>query len=205
MYTRVKIGMTQSNLKIAITGGIGSGKSEVCSYIRRAGFPVFSCDEIYGELLNKGIFDSDLKKCFGEQIFIDGKLNKKMLSGIVFENKEELEKLNKLTHNKILDCAFEKMKAYKLSFLEVPLLFENGFEELFDGVIVVLRKIEDRIQSVVKRSSISTEEAILRIKSQYNYDNYDFMKYYVIHNNSNFEHLSECVNNVLKNIKEKLK
>ena len=197
--------MTQSNLKIAITGGIGSGKTEVCSYIRSAGFPVFSCDEIYAELLNKGIFDSDLKKCFGEHIFEDGKLNKNKLAGIVFENQEELEKLNKLTHNKILDCAFEKMKAYKLSFLEVPLLFENGFEELFDDIIVVLRSTEDRIQSIVKRSRISTEEAILRIKSQFNYDNCSFTKYYVIHNDLNLKHLGECVENVLKNITEKLK
>lgn len=197
--------MTQSNFKIAITGGIGSGKSEVCLIIKGAGFPVFSCDEIYARLLNGGEFDNDLKKCFGEQIFIDGKLNKAKLSNIVFKNKEELEKLNKITHHKILDCAFERMNAYKFSFLEVPLLFENGLEELFDGVIVVLRNTEDRIKSVVERSGISTEEAILRIKSQFSYENCDFAKYYVIHNSSNLESLSNTVNSILKDITEKLK
>lgn len=197
--------MTQNNFKIAITGGIGSGKTEVCSIIKSAGFPVFSCDEIYFELLNSGTFDNDLKNTFGEQIFIEGKLDRKKLSGIVFENKEELEKLNKITHPKILDAAFAKMKAYKLCFLEVPLLFENGFETLFDSVIVVLRELNDRIESVVKRSGISTKEAILRIKSQFNYDNCDLTKYYVIHNNSNLAHLSECVNKILKDVTEKLK
>ena len=197
--------MTQSNFKIAITGGIGSGKSEVCSAIKNAGFPVFSCDEIYSRLLNEGVFDNDLKKCFGEKIFKDGKLNKAELASIVFTNKEELEKLNKITHPKILDCAFERMKEYKLSFLEVPLLFENGFEGLFDGVIVVLRNSEDRIQSIVKRSGISTEEVILRIKSQFDYDNCNFAKYYVIHNYSDLEHLNECVNDIIKAIEEKLK
>ena len=197
--------MTQSNLKIAITGGIGSGKSEVCSIIKSAGYPVFSCDEIYSELLNCGTFDSDLKIHFGEQIFQDGKLNKKKLSSIVFENKEELEKLNKITHPKILNCAFERMKAYNLSFLEVPLLFENGFEALFDGVIVVLRDLRERIESIVKRSGISTEEAILRIKSQYNYEKCNLTKYYVIHNYSNLECLGVCVDRILKDITEKMK
>ena len=197
--------MMQNNLKIAITGGIGSGKSEVCSLIKAAGFPVFSCDEIYCELLNKGVFDSDLKNCFGEQIFQDGKLDKRALAAIVFGSGEELEKLNKITHPKIMDCAFDNMKAHKLSFLEVPLLFESGFEGLFDGVIVVLRNLNDRIESVVKRSSISTEEAILRIKSQFNYEINSFAKYYVIHNNSNLEQLRVKVDEVLKNIYEKLK
>lgn len=192
--------MTQSNLKIAITGGIGSGKSEVCSIIERAGFPVFSCDKIYFELLNGGTFDNDLKNTFGKQIYIDGKLDKSKLSSIVFEDKEELEKLNKITHSKILDCAFERMKAQKLCFLEVPLLFESGFERLFDGVIVVLRNLDDRIQSIVKRSGISTKEAILRIKSQFDYENCDLTKYYVIHNNSNLEHLSQRVTEILKDM-----
>ncbi|MCH5148953.1 MAG: dephospho-CoA kinase [Clostridiales bacterium] len=197
--------MTQNNLKIAVTGGIGSGKSEVCSIIKRAGFPVFSCDEIYFELLNSGTFDNDLKNTFGEQIYIDGRLDKSKLSSIVFENKVELEKLNKITHPKILDCALNRMKAQKVCFLEVPLLFESGFEGLFDGVIVVLRHLNDRIESVVKRSGISTKEAILRIKSQFDYENNDFTKYYVIHNNSNLKYLSECVEEILKDVAEKLK
>ncbi len=197
--------MTQNNIRIAITGGIGSGKSEVCSRIKRAGYPVFSCDEIYAELLNEGVFDSNLKRCFGEKIFKCGKLDKNQLAGIVFENREELEKLNIITHPKILSCAFDCMKAHKLSFLEVPLLFENGFERYFDGVIVVLRNLEERIKSIVKRSKISTQEAILRIKSQFNYDNCDFAKYYVIHNDLNLQHLNDCVDDVLKTIAEKLK
>ena len=197
--------MTQSNFKIAITGGIGSGKSEVSSRIKSLGYPVFSCDEIYSQLLNSGIFDNDLKNCFGEQIFKEGKLDKKKLASIVFGSEEELNKLNKITHPKILDCAFRKMKVQKLSFLEVPLLFENGFEELFDGVIVVLRNLEDRVQSIVKRDSISTKEAILRINSQFNYDNCNFAKYYVIHNNSDLSGLSECVDKTVKIIEEKLK
>lgn len=197
--------MTQNNYKIAITGGIGSGKSEVCSIIKGAGFPVFSCDEIYARLLSKGVFDSNFKKYFGEEIFQNGKLNKSKLSGIVFTNKEELEKLNKFTHPKILDCAFESMKVHKLSFLEVPLLFENGFDELFDGVIVVLRNLNERIKSVVKRSDISTEEAILRIKNQFNYDNCDFAKYYVIHNNLDLGDLRGQVGEIINDIMEKLK
>ncbi|MDE6850387.1 MAG: dephospho-CoA kinase, partial [Clostridia bacterium] len=44
--------MKQSNIKIAVTGGIGSGKTTVCNLIKKKGYPVFSCDEVYSELLN---------------------------------------------------------------------------------------------------------------------------------------------------------
>lgn len=193
--------MTQNNnIKIAVTGGIGSGKSEVCKIIKNAGYPVFSCDEIYFRLFEEKIFDKDLKNAFGDGIFCGGRVDRKRLSELVFNDKDKLKKLNEITHPKILSCAFSEMNGKNLSFLEVPLLFENGFESLFDGVIVVLRDFDERVKSIVKRSTISTNEAILRIKSQFDYDNNSFAKYYVIHNCSNLQYLQTEVERVLRSI-----
>lgn len=192
--------MKQNNRKIAITGGIGSGKSCVSEIISAQGFPVFSCDKIYSELLNDGDFLSAIEKNFGG-VVEDGKLDREKLSAEVFCDSEKLKRLNSLTHGKILNAAFGKMKGEELSFLEVPLLFENGFEKLFDGVIVVLRDFEKRVQSVMLRDKLSRNEVILRIKSQIDYDNYDFTKYYVIHNNSNFGDLRINALKVLDKIK----
>ena len=193
--------MTQSNFKVAVTGGIGSGKSAVCDIIRRQGYTVYSCDEIYAELLTKEDFLKRIEEEFAGVIEGDGTLNRKLLSQAVFNNEQALKKLNGITHPAIMDSALKKMEGTALSFLEVPLLFENGFEKLFDAVIVVLRDKEDRINSVMARDGISRNEAILRLNSQYNYDNSDFVEYYVIHNGGNLSNLEQKTLEILQKIK----
>lgn len=192
--------MKQSK-KIAVTGGIGSGKSSVIDFLREQGYPVFSCDQIYAELLGDSEFLNEIEKNFKGAIK-NGKLDRQKLSALVFSSARERERLDKLTHPKIMDAAIKKMDGYKLSFLEVPLLFEGNFQDLFDGVIVILRDKEERINSIVARDKISRNSAILRIYSQFNYDNCDFAKYYVIHNNSNLEYLQVQTLKILEKIRE---
>lgn len=182
--------MKRNNIKIAITGGIGSGKSSVAEIIAAEGYPVFSCDKIYSELLSDGDFLFEIERSFPGAVK-NGKLDRKRLSAEVFGDEEKLKKLNALTHGKILNAAFCRMEEEKISFLETPLLFENGYEKLFDGVVVVLRDFEKRVDSVMRRDKISREEVILRIKGQIDYDNYDFTKYYVIHNDLKLSDLKE--------------
>ena len=192
--------MTQNSLKIAVTGGIGSGKSTVCEIIKKYGFPVYSCDQIYSELLNSSDFLMKIENGFGGVLNSDGSLNRKELSATVFNNESALKKLNSITHPEIISEAFKKMEGSSIAFLEVPLLFENGFVDLFDGVIVVLRDIEDRINSVISRSNLTRDEVLLRINSQYNYDKLDFTKYYAIHNCGNYEDLDCKIRQILTKI-----
>ena len=197
-----KIGMKQSNIKIAVTGGIGSGKSTVCKIINSLGYPVYSCDEVYKLVLQDGQTVSELAKEFGEQILnCDGSLNRPALSAIVFGDEEKLKKLNKITHPKI----FEKL--FKISsnnegvvFYEVPILFEGGYEKLFDSVLVVLRDRDKRINCVMSRDNLSEEEVVSRLNKQYNYDIENFAKYYVIHNDSNIDDLMRKVTTFLSKI-----
>lgn len=193
--------MMQNNIKIAVTGGIGSGKSTVCEIIKSAGFPVFSCDEIYKELCTRPQFLSGLTEEFGDILSADGSLDRKKLSGIVFNNKEALKKLNSIAHPQIIRELFCRIKNVKFSFSEVPLLFENGFEKLFDGVIVVLRDYNQRIESIVKRDKISVEDASLRVKNQIIYANKNFAQYYVIHNSGDLDDLRQKTLEVIEKIK----
>ena len=182
MCIQGRIGMTQNNIKIAVTGGIGSGKSTVLSIIGNSGYPVFSCDEIYKELLEDKKFIDKIEEEFGNILSEDGKLDRQKLSAMVFGDFDARQRLDSITHPEIMRLAFEKMSLHRMSFLEVPLLFESGFEKIFDKVIVVLRDKEERIKSIIQRSGLRREEAVLRIKSQFDYDNFDFAEYYVIHN-----------------------
>lgn len=185
--------------KIAITGGIGSGKSTVARFIKEMGYSVFSCDEAYAELLKDRLFLEKLSAEFGDIIDCGGELDREKLSEIVFSDKEELNKLNRLTHSAVFEKIFRQAEGIEgICFYEVPVLFEEGNEKLFDNVIVILRDKEKRINSVKLRDNFNDNQILKRLESQIDYDNFNFAKYYVIHNNNNFEHLRLKTHEVLR-------
>lgn len=160
--------MTQSSLKIAITGGIGSGKSTVCNILIGLGYPVVSADAVYHELLQ----GSDLVRRIAEKfpsVVQTGILDRKKLSELVFSSPEALKRLNEITHPAVMEELLSRMNG-PVSFGEVPLLFEGGFASRFDRVFVVMRKKEDRIASVMERSGLSREEVLSRMKNQFDYE-----------------------------------
>lgn len=198
----MKIGMMQNNIKIAITGGICSGKSTVAKIIKEQGYPVISCDEVYGELLNNIEFVNSIDSEFGNIKNSDGTLNREKLSEIVFNDSKKLQRLNSLTHPQIMKRAMQLMSGNGIYFCEVPLLFEGGFEKLFDNVIVVLREKGERVRELIKRNNIVENQAILRINSQFDYENDIFIKYYVIHNGTNLVNLRKNILDTLEKIKK---
>lgn len=193
--------MMQNSIKIAITGGIGSGKSTVADIIREQGYDVLSCDDIYKQLLKDKNFVKKLAVEFGDILTEEQELDRRKLSAVVFSDKQKLIKLNNLTHPQIMKKAFEEMKGKPVCFCEVPLLFEGGYEKFFDKIIVVTRDLDSRINSVAKRDKISVDEVKNRINNQYNYEISSFEKYYVIHNNLNFAYLRDSVMKIISSVK----
>ena len=163
--------MTLKKQKIAITGGIGSGKSSVAEFILQEGYPVFSCDEINRSLLSKQDYLEKLQKLFPEAV-TEGTFDKKKLAETVFSDKEALARLNAFSHPRIMKELFREIEQAEASlvFAEIPLLFEEGYETQFDKVIVVFREEKERISSVVNRDGISEEAAWARIQNQYDYN-----------------------------------
>lgn len=190
---------SKNNIKIAVTGGIGSGKSTVCKIIAENGYPVFSCDEEYKLLLSGGSLTKELAENFGQDILTDeGTINRKILSEKIFGDRKKLELLNKITHPKIFASLFKKSEEVEgIVFFEVPLLFEGNYQNQFDGVIVILRSLDERINSIVNRDKLTKEEVSDRVKNQINYENYDFTQYYVMHNNVNIDKLRDITREIL--------
>lgn len=179
--------MTQ-NKKIAITGGIGGGKTAFCNILKSKGYPVFSCDQISKELRQEEHYLTAVKAAFPE-CFDHGTLNKNALANQIFTDRNAKKILESISHPLIMDRLFFQMKNHAVSFAEVPLLFENGYEEKFNEVIVILREQNARIASVMTRNGLTREEVLLRMESQYDYSRTNEKKYTVIENNGTLHDL----------------
>ena len=157
--------------KIALTGGIGSGKSIALNFAKKLGYKTLSCDEISRKIYRDKGLKAEIKKAFGEDVFSsDGRLIRKRLALVVFGDSEKVKKLNSITHPVIVDKMLSVINSSKKScVVEVPLLFENNLEKYFDKVIVIMRDKKARIDAVIGRDGISEEEVEKRIKNQYDY------------------------------------
>ena len=185
--------------KIAVTGGIGSGKSMVCSILREKGYPVFSCDGIYREMQTDPVYLGAMEKIF-PGVTAGGVLDRKKLSAVVFRDGAALAKLNALSHPAIMRRLYERMAAYPVAFAEVPLLFESGRQGDFDGVIVVYRPQRERIDAVRARDGLSEEEILLRMKNQADYEKIIREGHTVIYNDGDLSSLRHKVASAVEEI-----
>ena len=191
--------------RIAITGGIGSGKSTVSSILKELGYPTFSCDEIYKTLMDTKEYIAEIERLFPNAV-INGKIDKKALSTLVFGDEYARRQLNNLAHPLIMKVLFEHMNecAEEITFAEVPLLFEGNYQNLFDGVIVVVRSLINRVQAVMQRDSVSSQEVESRIKTQNVYDIEKLKRQhdnlYVLHNDGSLEQLKINLTEIIKNL-----
>lgn len=181
---------------IAVTGGIGAGKSTVAKILKNSGYKVFGADETYKKLLKSGDFKRKIYNATG--LRYNGRFIKKQVSDAVFGNPDKLKALNDATHSEIMRVMLEKSKKAALKngglvFNEVPLLFEGGFESLYDGVIVVVRNKEARIAAALARDKTDEKRVLARINNQIDYEKKDLTAYTLIENDGDLSSLSEKV------------
>lgn len=156
-------------IRVGLTGGIGSGKSTVARVFEVLGIPVYYADEATRQLMNT---DEALKKeiinNFGEESYSNGQLNRPYVASIVFSNKEKLDLLNALTHPATIRHANEWMQQQTSPYVikEAALIFESGSAENLDYVIGVAAPKPLRIQRVMERDHISSEEVQKRMSRQ---------------------------------------
>lgn len=158
-------------IKLAVTGEMGSGKSYCSKIFESLGVPVFYTDDVARILLNQ---DKKLKKEIQREfghIYVNGKVNPKLLRNIVFVDggEEKLKRLNEISHPYILReynmfCDSFSNKPYTL--VETALLFEANMHRIVDKTIYVCVEEELRIKRTFDRSGFSREDYKLRMKNQ---------------------------------------
>ena len=160
----------KKNYKIGVTGGIGSGKSQATAYFKQKGFPVFSCDEINSALLQDENYIKTIHTHFPDCIR-DGKIDRGLLAKEIFSSAKKRTLLESLSHPAILKRLFNQLESCSgVCFAEVPLLLENDLMEKFDKILVIMRPLDGRVNSVLERDACTKEDVMQKIAMQYDYD-----------------------------------
>ena len=196
------IGMTQNSDKriIAITGGIGSGKSAVSKIFSSKG-AVLSCDEINKEMLQDPTYIGILKENFPE-VFMDGQFDKRVMAFLIFSDKNKREKLNAIAHPEIMRRLQKRIEATpsNVIFVEVPLLTGTEFEQLFNEIVVVYANEETRIERIMKRDDVTKEEAMSKIRSQNSEPVFENATVYEIDNSGSQKELKNACEQLMKQL-----
>lgn len=155
---------------IGLTGGIGSGKSTVARMFQELGVPVYIADDEAKKLMNE---DKEVRtkiiKLFGDEAYNGSGLNRKFIASKVFDDKELLEKLNRVVHPAVAKH-FEKWKVQQKAqyvIYEAAILFEKGGYKKCDYNILVTAPVNLRIERILLRDKVTVEEIQARMNNQW--------------------------------------
>ncbi|WP_449439851.1 dephospho-CoA kinase [Pedobacter steynii] len=160
-------------LKVGITGGIGSGKTTICRIFETLGIPVFYADTVAKEIMvNDTILIQGVKDSFGEESYLlGGILNNKHIAGIVFNNEQELAKLNAMVHPAVFrafdNWAAQLPKDTPYILKEAALLFESGSYKMCNKNILVTAPLELKLERVMKRDGVTADQVKARMDKQF--------------------------------------
>lgn len=188
-------------IKVAITGGIGSGKSIVCKTIESIGYPVYYSDQRAKDLINTSShIICSLKNLYGEDIYKDGSINKKRLASIIFNSKTELNKVNAIVHPEVETdfINWTKKQGKTITFKESAIIFESQLEHLFNYTIGITTDKETRIRRVMNRENCTRESVIVRIKNQLPQETIYKLSDFIIENSETKALLPQIINIINK-------
>lgn len=187
-----------TNIKVAITGGIGSGKSYVCSILRNKGIEVFDCDDVAKRIIRT---DTDVRKKLAETIgpdtFNGNELNKSAVASFILSSEENAKKVNGIVHPAVA----EEFQNSEISFMECAILFTSGFDKLVDKVICVTAPIDVRVERIMHRDGISRQRATEWIKRQMDQQKMAELSDYIICNDGK-SNISSAVFKILKELNQ---
>jgi dephospho-CoA kinase len=156
---------------IGLTGGIGSGKTTVANLFREHGIPVYIADDEARTISDSPEVVKHIADVFGDDAISNGRLDRKKMAGLVFDDPEKLKKLNAIIHPAVRNHFLAWLEAHKdepIVIKEAAILFETGNDKDCDAVITVTAPLEIRIKRVMERDKTSREEILKRIDNQWN-------------------------------------
>ena len=186
-------------LKIGLTGGIGSGKSEVSNFLQSWGAYIFDADKEAKHIINNNLdAQKEIIKEFGSDVIDPNQnINKQKLARIAFQDEFHQQTLNAIVHPyvfKKIDNSFEKIKIenkHNCFVVDAALIYESGADTHMDYVIVISSLIRYRTERVMSKNNITREDFLKRVSLQWSDEDKESMADYIIQNNSDLENLEK--------------
>ena len=156
---------------VALTGGIGCGKTTVLEEFQKLGVPCFVADQVAGRYYEDPAFVAEVVNLFGNDVLQkDGSVDKRAIARIVFNDAQALKKLNALIHPRV----WEDFKLFAESHTDRPyvifesaITYEYGFDKMVDKVICVYLEKEERLRRLELRDKVSRTELEARMRNQW--------------------------------------
>ncbi|GAA9529133.1 dephospho-CoA kinase [Helicobacter pylori] len=189
---------------IALTGGIGTGKSTTIKILESQGYKILDADKIAHQLLQEHRFK--IAQHFGSDILEKGILDRKKLGAIVFQNANELKWLEGFLHPLIrehmLKKACELEKNHQAYFLDIPLFFEVGGKKCYpvSKVVLIYAPRALQIERLLERDKFKEAEILQRLACQMDIEQKRAMSDYIIDNSSGLKDLAKQVERFLKTL-----
>ena len=160
--------------KIVITGGIGSGKSSVCSYLEKKGYIVLYADKVAQSMTQTGgLAIEDIRASFGEKFILpDGSLDRVRMRELVYSNPDSKKLLEKLTTDRVepeiqaIISNIEANESPSAVFIEIPLVYEKNAQDNYDYVWLIVSDLDRRLSRIIERDGITAIAARSIIDSQ---------------------------------------
>lgn len=194
-------------VRIGLTGGIGCGKSYVARLLEKRGIPVYDSDSEAKRLSDSSVdIRNRLIVLTGmENLYADGMLNRKLLAEYLFESKENARAVENIIHP-VVKADFINWAANQtasISAIESAILFESGFTDVVDYIVVVDAPMELRIDRCVNRDSTTKERVLERMAAQMSQEEKCALADFVIFND-NVSDLEQQIDNMLKLLNDKM-
>lgn len=150
-------------MRIAITGGIGSGKSYVCRLLNERGINIYDCDSGAKRLMRTSVdLQNRLTEIIGSDTYIDGQLNKARVSQFLLASEENKQAINAIVHPAVIQDFYDS----GLQWMESAILFEAHLEDTVDKVVCVIAPEGVRVERMMKRDGITARQATEWIRHQ---------------------------------------
>lgn len=150
-------------VKVAVTGGIGCGKSYVCKLLDKRDIRVYDCDKAAKRIMASSLkIQDELRKLVGDSVYSDGVLNKAVLAAFLLKSEDNTTAVNKIVHPAVADDFVKSGDKW----MECAILFSSGFDKLVDKVICVTAPLEVRVERIIQRDGITREKALEWIDKQ---------------------------------------
>ncbi len=193
-------------LWIGLSGGIACGKSTVARLLEQQGFVVLDADQMTHLCLQEPQIQKRLREIFGEEIFVDGQIDRPALGRRVFGQPERLSQLEGVLHPCVRQRIESERRRLQLAgepqlVYDVPLLFEKSLQGEFDLTVCVSCRPDQQLERLMLRNGLSKDEALARIAAQMPLSQKEKLATFVIHNSADFSSLQKKVDELILRIK----